>query len=91
MVFLINRRDENTDRSTPSEVNVKGKYHGCVHNITCKEITWSLLKPLSYMTAVDISSLSSVATTKGKGFLDPVSLQVFNDAISMWTVVEDLI
>ena len=90
-VFLMKRRDENTACSTPVEVDVKGESPGCGHNITCKDITRALLKPLSSMTEVKISSVSSVTRAKGKGVLEPVSLRVVNAVISRWTVVEEFI
>ena len=58
MVLLIKRNsDENTARSTPVEVYVKDDYPRCGHNITYKDIAWDLLKPLSSMTYVNISSV----------------------------------
>ena len=54
-LLLINRRrDGNTDRYIPVEVDSKGEPTGCDHNIVYKDIAQALLKPLSSMTKVKI-------------------------------------
>ena len=43
------------------------------------------------MTEVNILYLLSATIAKGKGVSEPVSMQVVNDEISRWTVLENII